>query len=355
MKKTRVAIIGCGKIANAAHGPSYAKNPDVEIAYCIDILPERAEALARTYGDPETKAITDYREMLRDPSVSVVSVCVPNFLHAPITIDCLDSGKNVLCEKPAAMDYEQVLTMKAAADRNPGLLSIGVVNRFNTAVNKVRDLIRAGDLGEVYHVYCSFRSYRSIPGLGGPFTTKEKAGGGVLIDWGVHFLDLINYCVESPAVRSVSAAAYGKLGTDMKGYVFKDMWAGPPDYSGTYDVEEFVTGLVRTAGPTISLNGAWAQNIDERAMFIEFLGTKAGVKLEYGGMFTVYGTKDGMLTKLTPDFPTTDMFYEELADFVRAAAEGRKNRASIDEVLGTARMMDGLYESARTGCEVVYR
>ena len=121
MKKTRVAIIGCGKIANAAHGPSYAKNPDVEIAYCIDILPERAEALARTYGDPETKAITDYREMLRDPSVSVVSVCVPNFLHAPITIDCLDSGKNVLCEKPAGLDAAQATAMAAAcARRLPG-------------------------------------------------------------------------------------------------------------------------------------------------------------------------------------------------------------------------------------------
>ena len=107
--------------------------------------------------------------------------------------------------------------MKAAADRNGRILNIGVVNRFNTAVNKVRDMIQAGELGEVYHIYCSFRSYRSIPGLGGPFTTMEKSGGGVLIDWGVHFLDLINYCINSPAVRSVSGASYQQAGQQYEG------------------------------------------------------------------------------------------------------------------------------------------
>ncbi len=354
MKKVKVAIIGCGKIANSAHGPSYGRNPNVEIAYCIDIIPERAQSLAETYGDGGTKAITDYREMLKDPTVDVVSVCVPNYLHAPISIDCLNAGKHVLCEKPAAMNYAQALEMKAAADRNNRILNIGVVNRFNAAVNKVRDLIQAGELGEVYHIYCSFRSYRSIPGLGGPFTTKEMAGGGVLIDWGVHFLDLINYCINSPVVRSVSGAAFSKLGSNMKEYVFTDMWAGPPDYNGTYDVEEFITGMVRTEGPTITLNGAWAQNINENAMFIEFLGDKAGVKLQYGGNFTLYGTKDGMLTSLTPSFNNVDMFYEEIDAFIHCAMENKKIRSNIDEVLVTTRMMDGLYESAMTGREVVY-
>lgn len=354
MTKTKVAIIGCGTIANAAHGPAYSKNPAVAIAYCVDIIPERAVALAKTYGDGNTSAITDYRTVLDDPTVALVSLCVPNYLHAPLAIEFLNAGKHVLCEKPAAMNYEQVLQMKAAADRNSRILNIGVVNRFNTAVNKVRDLIQAGELGQVYHIYCSFRKYRSIPGLGGPFTTIGLAGGGVLIDWGVHFLDLINYCINSPAVRSVSGAAYSKLGKNMQEYVFTDMWAGPPDYAGTYDVEEFITGMVRTDGPTITLNGAWAQNIDESAMFIEFMGDKAGIKLQYGGNFTLYSTQNGMLTEMTPSFNTADMFYDEIAAFVQCALAGQKIRSNIDEVLVTAKMMDGLYESARTGREVVY-
>jgi predicted dehydrogenase len=355
MKTTKIAIIGCGTIANAAHGPSYSKNPSADIAWCVDIIPERAQALAGKYGAPGAKAVTDYHEMLKDTSVEAVSVCVPNWLHAPIAIDCLNAGKHVLCEKPAAMNYKEALGMKAAADKAGRILNIGVVNRFNTAVNKIKDLISSGELGEVYHVYCSFRSHRSIPGLGGPFTTKALSGGGVLIDWGVHFLDLINYCIGSPAVRSVSGAAYGKLGSDMREYVYTDMWAGPPDYSGTYDVEEFVTGMIRTDGPTITLNGAWAQNIGEKGMFIEFLGDRAGVKLQYGGNFTLYGAKNGMLTETAMGFNNADMFYDEIDAFLQCAADGKKIRSNIDEVLVTARMMDGLYESAATGREIVYK
>lgn len=355
MKKTKVAIIGCGTIANDAHGPSYSRNPGAEIAYCVDILPERARSLASEYGNGETKAIADYHDMLSDSSVEAVSVCVPNWLHAPITIDCLNAGKHVLCEKPAALNYEEALSMKAAADRNGRMLSIGVVNRFSTAVNKVRDLIGSGALGNVYQVYCSFRAYRSIPGLGGPFTTKKLSGGGVLIDWGVHNIDLINYCIGSPKVLTVSGVAHGRLGSDMEKYVYKDMWAGPPDYSGTYDVEDFITGIIRTVGPAITLNGAWAQNVFEKLTFIEFLGDKAGIKLQYGGNFTLYGVQDGMLVQTVPDFNSADMFYDEIDSFLASAREGKKNRGNIDEVLVTTRMMDGLYQSASTGREVVFQ
>ncbi|NLM77331.1 MAG: Gfo/Idh/MocA family oxidoreductase [Ruminococcaceae bacterium] len=354
MKPVKIAIIGCGTIANSAHGPSYAKNPKAKIAYCVYIIPERAKALAEKYGDAETQVLTDYHDFLQDQSVELVSVCVPNYLHAPISIDCLNAGKHVLCEKPAAVNYAEVLRMKEAADKNQRILNIGVVNRFNTAVNKVRDLIQAGELGSLYHIYCSFRAHRSIPGLGGQFTTKAMAGGGVLIDWGVHFIDLICYCINAPAVQSVSGAAYSKLGTDMEDYVYTGMWAGPPDYSGTYDVEDFVTGFVRTAGPSITLNGAWAQNLNERAMFIEFLGDKAGIKLQYGGQFTLFSTKDDMLTETKCDMNMADMFYDEIDAFIECGRQGKKIRSNVDEVLVTAQIMDGLYQSAESGQEVVF-
>lgn len=354
MKPVNVAIIGCGTIAHSAHGPSYAKNPVARIAYCVDIIPERAQSLADQFGDRETRVTTDYHDILQDESVEMVSVCVPNYLHAPISIDCLNAKKHVLCEKPAAMNYQEVLKMKEAADQNDRILNIGVVNRFNTAVNKVHDLIQAGELGDLYHIYCSFRSFRSIPGLGGQFTTRALSGGGVLIDWGVHFIDLICYCIHSPVVKTVSGATYSKLGRNMKEYVYTSMWAGPPDYNGTYDVEDFVTGLIRTEGPTICLNGAWAQNINDDAMFIEFLGDKAGIKLQYGGKFTIYGTKNGMLTETACDMKMADMFYDEIDAFIKSARKGEKIRSNIDEVLVTAQIMDALYQSAEEGREVVF-
>jgi predicted dehydrogenase len=351
VKKVKVAVIGCGTIARSSHLPSYSRNPLVEIKYVVDIIHERAIEMAEKYNVPY--AIKDFREILNDDEVEAVSICTPNNTHAPIAIQCLNAGKNVLCEKPASVNLERVLEMKEAADRNGKILNIGVVNRFNTAVNKVKEIIENGELGKLYHVYCSFRAHRSIPGLGGPFTTKEVAGGGVLIDWGVHFLDLIFYCIGSPKLMTVSGQTYSELGKDMEKYVYTDMWAGPPDYSGIYDVEDFVTGLIRTAGPTISLNGAWAQNLGESAMFIEFLGNKGGIKLQYGGDFTLYTTRNGMLCETSTSYRKADMFYEELDSFIKASGENIKNRANIDNVIVTSQVMDAIYKSAELGREVV--
>jgi predicted dehydrogenase len=351
MEKTKVAVIGCGRIGTSQHIPAYAKNPNAEIKYLIDIREERAVDQAKKYGVANTAK--DFRVILNDPEVEAISICTPNDTHAPIAIACLEAGKNVLCEKPASVNMDLVKKMKDAADRNNRILNIGVVNRFNTQVNKIKEMIDAGELGTIYHIYCSFRAHRSIPGLGGPFTIKSNSGGGVLIDWGVHFLDLIFYIIGLPQVTTVSGATHSVLGKAMEDYAFIDMWAGPPDYSGIYDVEDFVTGLIRTKGPTINLNGAWAQNIGEDAMFVEFLGDKAGIKLQYGGDFKVYSAKNGILYETAPTMKRVDMFYDEIDNFLKSAKSGVKNRANIDNVIITSEVMEALYQSAELGKEVV--
>lgn len=352
MSKIKTAVIGCGTIGRSRHVPAYAASERAELSYLVDIKQERAIELAKQYQVPD--ALHDYHDILRDDDVKAISVCTPNDTHAPIVMDCLNAGKNVLCEKPAAVNALLAREMKAAADRNGKILNVGVVNRFNTAVNKVKEIISSGQLGRLYHVYCSFRAHRSIPGLGGPFTTKANAGGGVLIDWGVHFLDLIFYAINSPDVLTVSGAAHSVLGREMKNYVFLDMWAGPPDYQGTYDVEDFTTGFIRTLGPTITFNGAWAQNIAEEGMFVEFLGDKAGLTLQYGGGFKLYGAENGELYERSSAFKEVDPFVDEIEDFIRCAESGEKNRANIDNVLITSEVMDAVYESAASGKEVVF-
>ena len=172
-----------------------------------------------------------------DEEITAVSVCTPNNVHADISIDFMRAGKHVLCEKPAARTYDEALRMQKVQHETGKILNIGVVNRFNDGVNKIKNIIDSGELGEIYHVYASFRAHRSIPGLGGAFTTKEIAGGGALIDWGVHFLDIVMYCCQDPKPLTVTGEAFSKLGRDMKNYVYTDMWAGPPQYDGTYDVE----------------------------------------------------------------------------------------------------------------------
>lgn len=350
-KPLQIAVIGCGNIANSAHIPSYQENPDAEIRYFCDILPDRAQAAVEKYGCG--KAITDYHEALADPEIDAVSVCTPNNLHPLISMEALRAGKHVLCEKPTARTYPEALEMQKVQHETGKTLNIGVVNRFNDGVNVIKRMIDDGELGEIYHVYVSFRSHRSIPGLGGAFTTKEIAGGGALIDWGVHFLDIVMYCCGDPKPLTVSGETFSKLGKDIPGYVYTNMWAGPPNLSGTYDVDDSVTALIRTDGPVLTVHGAWAQNIFKDEMYIDFIGDKGGIRLQYGSSFQFYTFKGGALLECTPEFQSSNHFQHEIDAFVDCIRTGKKLPSHIDTVVVTAKMMQAVYDSAEQHREIV--
>jgi len=253
----------------------------------------------------------------------------------------------VLCEKPAARTYAEAETMLKAQQETGRILNIGVVNRFNDGVNKIKTLIDAGELGEVYQVYVSFRNHRSIPGLGGDFTNKAVAGGGVLIDWGVHFLDIVMYCCGDPKAKTVSAETFSRLGCDIPNYTYTSMWAGPPKLDGIYDVEEGITGMIRTDGPVITLNGAWAQNIGVNEMYIDFIGDKGGIRLQYGADFTLYSTKHGMLTEMTTKYRTENHFENEINAFVDCVRTRKTLPSHISTNILTSKLMQALYDSAQ--------
>ena len=274
-------------------------------------------------------------------------------MHPTITIDALRAGKNVLCEKPAARTYKEALEMQKVQHETGKVLNIGVVNRFNDSVNLIKKYIDDGKLGDVYHVYASFRAHRSIPGLGGAFTTKEIAGGGALIDWGVHYLDIVMYCCGDPKVKTVTGEVFSKLGVDMKGYAYKDMWAGPPKYDGVYNVDDSVVGMIRTDGPVISLHGAWAQNIGVAEQYIDFIGDKAGIGLQYGKDFTVYTAEHGALVEYKPEFNMRDHFQNEIDAFINCIKTGEKLPSHIDTVIITAQMMQAIYDSSAEHREIV--
>ena len=347
----KVAIIGCGTIANSAHIPAYMKNPEAEIKYFCDIIPERAQAAVEKYGCGT--AVTDYHDVLNDPEVVALSICTPNNMHPVIAIDAMRAGKHVLCEKPAARTWAEVQEMQKVQHETGMTLNIGVVNRFNDSVRRIKQYIDAGKLGEVYHVHASFRAHRSIPGLGGAFTTKAIAGGGALIDWGVHYLDIVMYCTGDPTPKTVTGEAFCKLGKDMPNYTYKSMWAEvTKDLNGVYDVDDSIVGLIRTNGPVISLHGAWAQNIGVNENYIDFMGDKGGIRLNYGGKFTYYTAEFGSLVSYEPDYDMKNMFETEINEFLDCTKTGKKLASHIDTVAITARMMQALYDSSEKHEEV---
>lgn len=182
MGKLRYGIIGAGGCGAGKHLPSYTLHPDlVDIVAICDLNPERADAMADRFG--AEAAYTDYRKMLREEKLDLVSVATPNHVHAPAAIAALDAGCHVHCEKPAALTPRLVADMIAARDRNGKKLMIGLNNRFCHWTQFARQYIAAGRVGEIYHAKCGWRRRRGIPGKGGWFTTRKQSGGGPRSIW----------------------------------------------------------------------------------------------------------------------------------------------------------------------------
>ena len=346
-----LAIIGCGRIAKNAHFPALSKIEDVRIKYACDLIPEKAEALKETYPIIEN-IITDYKVALADPEVDAVYVLTPNYAHYTVTMDALAAGKHVFCEKPITVNYPLSCEMAEAAAKADKMLNIGVCNRYHKSVEMLEEMNREGKFGNLYHIYCSFRSFRSIPGLGGAFTTKAESGGGVLIDWGIHFLDLILYILGNAKLKNLTCNAYSEMAKDMKSYKYTGMWAEDTAdiENGTNDVDDFITGFIRTDKASISFNGAWAQNIAKNEMFIDFCGDKGGARLTYGGKFEFY---DGStLETVAPEYDIPDMYEREDRDFLASIDSSIKNRNHIDNILESAKLLDRLYASAEAEKEL---
>ncbi|MDM5328856.1 Gfo/Idh/MocA family oxidoreductase [Neobacillus sp. CF12] len=194
MEKLRVAVIGCGSIAQHRHLPEYQSNKNVELIAVCDSNEERAQTVAEKYG---VKAYTNYEEVISSGLVDAVSVCTPNYLHAPISIAALHAGLHVLCEKPMATSKQEAEEMIAAANESGKKLMIAHNQRFVPSHQRARKLIESGEIGKIY-------SFRTAFGHGGPegwsvegkegwFFQKEKAFVGAMGDLGVHKTDLLRY------------------------------------------------------------------------------------------------------------------------------------------------------------------
>lgn len=190
----KYGVIGCGAIAQRRHIPECIANPESKLVALADPMKERVEELAEKYG---AKGYTDYKEMLKDPNIDAIVVAGPNSLHAQQSIDALNAGKHVLCEKPMATTREDAKAMLEAAKKNKKFLMIGLNQRLMPAHAKAKKILESGALGKVL----SFRTAFQHPGPEGWsvdagkswFFKKGQAFMGVTGDLGVHKADLLRW------------------------------------------------------------------------------------------------------------------------------------------------------------------
>jgi predicted dehydrogenase len=303
MSQLKVGVIGCGSIAKHRHLPEYANNKEVEIVAVCDIVEDRVNEIAAQYN---AKAYTNYEELLANHEIDAVSVCTPNYLHAPISIAALNAGKHVLCEKPMATSRVEAVNMIEAAKENNKKLMIAHNQRFVPSHQKARQLIENGEVGKIY-------SFRTAFGHGGPegwsadgenswFFKKEEAFIGAMGDLGVHKTDLLRFIlgeefVEVGAFIETSAKANA-------------------------DVDDTAVCVLKTENGIIgTLAASWSYVSKEDNSTVIY-GEKASLRLE-----------DDPVNSLVIQYKSGEIVKYELGGIQTNEAGGQTNTQVIDQFI----------------------
>lgn len=354
MAKTyRIAIIGCGGIANGKHMPSLAKLKNVEMVAFCDIIPERAEEAMKKFGAEGAKTYTDYKEVLKDQSIDIVHVCTPNDSHAEITIAALESDKHVMSEKPMAKKAEDARLMMEAAERTGKKLTVGYQNRFRADSMYLKKECEEGVFGDIYFAKAHAIRRRAVP-TWGVFLDEEKQGGGPLIDIGTHALDLTLWMMDNYEPKVVLGTAYHKLSSKENA---ANAW-GPWDPE-QFKVEDSAFGMiVMKNGASIMLEASWALNDRKVGEAMTTLcGTEGGADMWDG--LTINGEKHSRLYEQKIELEAGGVaFYdgekEEAADiemrmWIEAIEQDKEPIVTPKQAYVVSRLLEAIYESSSTG------
>lgn len=190
MRQHGFGLIGCGRIARN-HLKAIASLDNAHLTAVCDIVDER---LAEAKEQYRCRTYVDYREMLKDPDIEIVSICTPSGLHARPAIDAMNAGKHVLVEKPMAMSLQEAGAMIAAAEKNKVLLGVVHQNRFNKAIVKLRQALEEGRFGKLTHGAMTVRWHRDKNYYDqAPWRGTWAQDGGCLMNQSIHNIDLLQW------------------------------------------------------------------------------------------------------------------------------------------------------------------
>ena len=356
--KLKAGIIGCGGIANGKHMPSIKALGETELVAFCDLIIERAEKAKAQYGTEDAQVFTDYKELLK-LDLDCVYVCTPNRSHSYITVDALHAGKNVMCEKPMAINPAEAQKMLDAAKETGKILTIGYQGRYRPDSQYLKMECEAGELGDIYYARANAIRRRAVP-TWGVFLNEYEQGGGPLIDIGTHALDLTLWTMNNYKPKYVVGTVYHKLNNDRE---TGNAW-------GDWDPEKFTTEdsafgfIVMENGATIDLSASWALNtLDVEEARTMLCGTKAGADM-HNGELHINGVKHGKQYVTTPNMKKKGVdFYEGSSDdpkvmeqrvFVDAVRGEGELTVKPEQAFVVTQILDAIYQSAKTGKPVYF-
>ena len=359
----RIGIIGCGGIANGKHMPGLRSIENVEMVAFCDIIEEKAQQAAKDYGTEDAKVYTDYKKLLEDKTIDVVHVCTPNRSHSFITVDALEAGKHVMCEKPMAINSEEAKKMLDAAERTGKKLCIGYQNRYRPEMLYLKKEAEDGTFGDIYYAKATALRRRAVP-TWGVFLDAENQGGGPLIDIGTHALDLTLWEMNNYEPAMVTGSTFRKLADHENS---ANAW-GPWDPK-KFTVEDSAFGFIKMKnGATIYLEASWALNtLDVNEAKTILCGDKGGADmLGKDGGLRINGEKYSKTFVTEPDLKAGGVaFYDGTTGGDPAELEARAWIAHVlddskplvtkpEQAYVVTQILEAIYRSAETNRPVYF-
>jgi predicted dehydrogenase len=354
--KIRVGIIGCG--IGDFHAEAYLLDGRAEVITLAGLDIDRCLEVCKKNHIPEHT--TNYEEILTRADIDAVSIAVPNYLHKPIALAALRAGKHVLLEKPIALDASEGEEIVAAAAEAGRVLGIAFSRRYRADVQLLKKQVLDGALGDIYYAKAFWMRRAGIPGLGSWFTSKTLAGGGSLIDIGVHVIDMVLYLMGNPEITTVSGATYSKLGPQGRGH-----WAGARFRNSTenvFEVDDLATAMLRTAdGATIQVETSWASYSSVTDEYgVALMGDKGGGEIhvhdyQKTGALKLFSDVNGIPTDLQPRTVVQHEHHSLVEHFINSIQNGTPMSPSGQEGVDRARIIDLIYQSSALGREIDVR
>ncbi|WP_256549434.1 Gfo/Idh/MocA family protein [Natrinema caseinilyticum] len=350
-ESVRVGVVGLGGMG-VQHARS-VQSLGHRVVGGADVDSETRERFGEEFG---ARTYDTHEALYEGEEPNAVIIATPNKFHEPTAVAALERGMNVLIEKPLAHTLESAERIARAERTADGFGMVGFHNRFSPATTAFKEYQANGAFGDVTHVQVDYVRRRGIPGRNSWFTDPEHAGGGALIDIGVHAIDLALYVLGFPRVVEATGISRSEFGWRWK-YVDPDR-PESSDWDGdgtSFAVDDSASAFIRTADDrTVSVEVAWAASQTSRNDVV-VRGTDGGATFELGGdSLTIHHTS----TRGTPHYRTSEItatpqltpHETQLEMFLEAVATREPPACNtFDQGLMVQKIIDSVYRSEEDG------
>jgi predicted dehydrogenase len=331
MEKVKIGVIGLGGVAQLVHLPNLIKTPNAELVAVAEVNKNRLLTVSDKFNVKHR--FSNYNEMLETSDIEAVIVATPTNTHTDITIDCLNAGKDVLVEKPLAKTYAEAKKIVDAAKKNKRKLMVGMNLRYRPDTMLLRSFINSSEIGDPFYIKCGWIRKQSSTEKW--FTKKEESGGGVIIDLGIHILDLALWLLDYPEISSVTSQNF---------------------HHYTKSVEDTSISCVKCKNSAvINMEVSWSLPVEKDYFFLDVFGTKGSFSLN---PFKLYKRVQNDYINLTPtqvDKPNVlfkKSYLNELKSFIGAINGLNPVFSPGEEAMQRMKIIEAIYLSAEKQQEI---